>query len=78
MTVKSEKKVPSSHVQNSAVSRITKNRARRAASGAVRVDVTLNSHVVTMLSELMSHWRCSNRKEAIERAITLAWQGMRR
>ncbi len=52
--------------------RLQKSRQARAAAGAARLDITLNNLTATALEQLVSHWGCKTRKEAIERAITTA------
>lgn len=52
--------------------RSRKSRRMRAEAGAARLDVTLSPLVAQALETLIAHWECKSRKEAIERAISIA------
>lgn len=54
-----------------AVERIRRSRAKRAAAGAVRFDLTLDADHSDKLARLMQQWNCKTRKEAIEHALSI-------
>lgn len=62
-----------SGAQLAPVERVRKHRTTRAASGAVRVDFSLNPDSAAKLGQLIELWHCSNRKEAIQQAIQIAY-----
>jgi hypothetical protein len=57
--------------------RIKHSRARRAAAGSARVEIVLDVDTNEQLQTLMEHWQCKTKKEAIEQAITSAYQTIR-
>lgn len=61
-----------SGAQLAPVERVRKHRTERAASGAVRVDFSLDPDSAAKLAQLMELWHCPNRKEAIQQAINIA------
>lgn len=61
-----------SGAQLPAAARTRKSRDERSASGAVRVDFSLDPDSAAKLGQLMDLWHCPNRKEAIQQAIQIA------
>lgn len=61
-----------SGAQLAPVERVRKHRTTRAASGAVRVDFSLDPDSAAKLGQLIELWHCPNRKEAIQQAIHIA------
>ena len=62
-----------SGAQLPAIERTRASRSKRAETGAIRLDLTLDTpESRAALTELMTHWKCKSRKEAVERALLAA------
>lgn len=62
-----------SDTQLAPVERVRKHRMMRAASDAVRVDFSLDQECAVRLGQLLALRRCLDRKDAIQRAIHIAY-----
>lgn len=62
---------PGSGSQTRAVERVRQNRIKHAASGGLRLDMTLDAETAHLLRHLMIQWNCKTRKEAVQKAIYL-------
>ena len=52
--------------------RAKQSRQERLALGASRMDVTLDADTLDALQQLVNHWGCKSKKEAISKAIAIA------
>lgn len=57
--------------QQVAIERVRQSRRKNAASGGLRLDMTIDADTARFLAQLMSRWRCKTRKEAVQKAIHL-------
>jgi hypothetical protein len=60
-----------SGAQLPAADRTRKSRVERSATGAVRIDFSLDPGSAIKLTKLMAQWQSTNRKEAIQQAIDI-------
>ncbi len=61
-----------SGAQLPATVRAKQSRKERLAAGGARIELTLDGDTMAAVSQLVEHWGCRSKKEAIERAITIA------
>ena len=59
-----------------AADRTRKSRVERTATGAVRVDFSLDPDSAIRLAKLMEHWQFANRKAAIQQAIDIVYSSV--
>ena len=52
--------------------RARQSRQSRKAAGAARIEIMMEAETLASLEQLMAHWGCGSRKEAIARAVQLA------
>lgn len=52
--------------------RAKQSRQERLQGGAVRMEVTLSADTMAGVNQLVEHWGCRSKKEAVERAIEIA------
>lgn len=60
------------------IERNRESRRRQAAQGAPRLDFFLDPAHAAQLAELMEHWGLNTRKDAVQRALDLVHQLVRR
>ena len=60
-----------SGAQLPAADRTRKSRTERSATGAVRIDFSLDPGSAIKLTKLIEQWQSTNRKEAIQQAIDI-------
>lgn len=57
--------------------RVKKSRTNLTASGATRLDFSLDGERSQKLATLQEHWQCKTRKEVIEHALDIAYRAVK-